>query len=69
MQEDELSIPLTRVPKTLVFPLKSEIASPEDLLEIVDRAFIVYQTLFMQASINREKVQHALIVDGSLPES
>jgi len=43
--------------------------SPEDLLETLDRAFIVYQTLFVQASVNQDKIQQALIIDGSLPES
>jgi hypothetical protein len=57
------------VPKVLSFPILKEMFSPEDFLETLDRAFIVYQTLFMQASVNQEKVQQALIIDGSLPES
>ena len=68
-QEEDQTIQSVMVPKVLSFPILKEMFSPEDFLETLDRAFIVYQTLFMQASVNQEKVQQALIIDGSLPES
>ena len=56
MQEEDQAIQTVKVPKVLSFPLRSEIHHPGEFLETLDRAFIVYQSLFMQASINREKV-------------
>jgi hypothetical protein len=35
----------------------------------LDHSLLVYQSLFYQASINREKLQSVLILDASLPES
>jgi hypothetical protein len=56
MQEEDQATQTVKVPKVLSFPLKSEIQQPSEFLETLDRAFIVYQSLFIQASINREKV-------------
>jgi hypothetical protein len=56
MQEENHATQTIKVPKFLSFPLKSEIQQPSEFLETLDRAFIVYQSLFMQASVNREKV-------------
>ena len=56
MQEEDQATQTVKVPKVLSVPLKSEIQQPSELLETLDRALIVYQSLFMQASINLEKV-------------
>jgi hypothetical protein len=56
MQEEDHATQTVKVPKVLSFLLKSEIQQPCEFLETLDRAFIVYQSLFMQASINRERV-------------
>jgi hypothetical protein len=42
---------------------------PEEFLSTVSNGLLVYQSLFYQASVNSEKIQSALILDASLPES
>jgi len=47
--------------------LKSEPSA--ELLSAIEYSLIVYQSLFMQAGINEEKTQSALVLDANLPES
>ncbi|TNV85897.1 hypothetical protein FGO68_gene4905 [Halteria grandinella] len=41
----------------------------EELLSLLDASILPYQSLFLQASLNSDKVQSALILDASLPDS
>jgi hypothetical protein len=51
---EDIKVSPVRVPKSLAVPLESQ--PSEALLSLIDNSLLVYQSLFFQAAINRDKV-------------